>query len=202
MRSELCSELDYYEANPRSFLWVYAMDYFICHEAHGLEVKSSLSRHRQNVVNLVARRFLKWYSVPSICKLAIGELFEEIQRQSQEAQARRDCHLAVFSAHDVTLLPFMVALRKYEGRNVDSLQYSDLWPSYATTRKFYDVFSVVTWLRISKCLAVNIEHLADEQNEMYVRIVKDKEELLPITRASDIQTLWDSKKAGLPVNNL
>lgn len=50
-------------------------------------------------------------------------------------------------------------------------------------------------------MPVNIEHLADENNDMYVRILKDDKELLPITRVTDITTTWDVEKCSLPTSN-
>lgn len=135
IRKDLCAFFDYYDANPELFLWVYAMDYFVCHDSHNLGREESLSKYRNSVVNLVLRRFLKWYGVPSICKLAIGGMFDEIQRQSKAAQGRTDCYLTVFSAHDVTLLPFIVALRTYEDQDIDTLEYDDVWPTYACAGK-------------------------------------------------------------------
>eukprot|EP00511_Aplanochytrium_stocchinoi_P006726 CAMPEP_0204839614 /NCGR_PEP_ID=MMETSP1346-20131115/34914_1 /ASSEMBLY_ACC=CAM_ASM_000771 /TAXON_ID=215587 /ORGANISM="Aplanochytrium stocchinoi, Strain GSBS06" /LENGTH=322 /DNA_ID=CAMNT_0051976485 /DNA_START=113 /DNA_END=1081 /DNA_ORIENTATION=- len=180
IRNSLCAHLPYFREYPGKFLWVYSGDYYVCNESHDHSLHDDLTLHRDRVLNLVAWRYLRWYNNDEIGKLAIGDFADNIRKifDHTSKQDITECppeilnkRFSIFSAHDVTLLPFMVALGAFKNHEAEVLEFDKVWPEYGTI--------------------ISIEHLADDKDERFVRVLRNEEEIFPLTHIENFKFIWE-----------
>mmetsp|Transcript_912 Transcript_912/g.1351 ORF Transcript_912/g.1351 Transcript_912/m.1351 type:complete len:393 (+) Transcript_912:127-1305(+) len=185
IRESICKHLPFYNANPEKFLWVYSGDYYVCHDSHDRELHEELEDYRDNVLNHVAWRFLRWYHNEKVGQLAIGDfasavkyIFEAENGNSIGADVLPESHLMkkffVFSAHDVTLLPFMVSLGIFSNYETGTSDFDKVWPEYGTV--------------------LSIEHLVNERDERFIRVLRNDHEIYPLTHLSELSFLWEGEE--------
>ena len=122
-----CAETREVRAERRAtFLWIRAADVFWTRDAHALALPLEAAIAARTIAHTLWR-FNSWYKDDAILGRAAAPLLERICGQFERARARGDDHadapaLAVYSGHDVTVLPVLHALGVCATK----------WPGYAS----------------------------------------------------------------------
>ena len=108
------------------FLWVRALDFYICRRSHNVDFFiPDLNDEfiEQRVIDHVAWRFHSWYKNNEVRALAVGALSTEISRVLADQQMKG---IYLYSAHDVTLMPLLALLD--EGYLLNESTHANCWP--------------------------------------------------------------------------
>ena len=122
-RTALARHLPHFATD--AFRWIHAADYFMCAEGHSLAVPAELQPYRDTAVTHTLFRFSTLFESAARRALAAGGLLGDILRNMDAAVGQHSAapHFAVFSGHDITVLPLLQCLM---GRRMHE------WPPYAS----------------------------------------------------------------------
>jgi len=165
-RKALTDHIPLYNSFPDKFLWIYSCDYFICRESHNLPILNNLQEHKDHTLNITAKRFLRWYHDPMICKLAAGGLLSKIKQHLTCGSVIKPYLL--YSGHDITVLPLICAIGMWKEKYLLT-SFEECWPGYA---------SIITF-----------ELLVDDtDNNYFIRVLYNN---LQLVAATPIDEFWE-----------
>lgn len=144
VRDRLCEALPCVREGTRGFSWIMAADYFTCRLAHDLPLlEGATESDLLTALEQTEWRFGRFYATPFIRAHAVGPLLSEVLGLFNARALRHSSHrLALFSGHDVTLLPLLRALTGND-------QHS--WPRYAS------------------CLELDLLRHQEQREQLFVR---------------------------------
>eukprot|EP00933_Yihiella_yeosuensis_P034489 TRINITY_DN27977_c0_g1_i1.p1 TRINITY_DN27977_c0_g1~~TRINITY_DN27977_c0_g1_i1.p1 ORF type:complete len:489 (+),score=67.49 TRINITY_DN27977_c0_g1_i1:96-1562(+) len=147
VRKELESKMPLFAASEGrhygSFKWLLATDSLLGYKFHPeLPIPASLQdlcRHTDKAFEHLRWNFSEFYSEPTLLKLACGDILAETVQQMEACRANCNTQtrssseivesateypsVAIYSGHDTTLMPVLVALGLWDG----------LWPPFASS---------------------------------------------------------------------
>mmetsp|Transcript_14893 Transcript_14893/g.28904 ORF Transcript_14893/g.28904 Transcript_14893/m.28904 type:complete len:417 (+) Transcript_14893:1111-2361(+) len=176
-RKNLIAKLPYYAASPERFYWIYASDYFVTREAHGLLIDSELTREdRDSTLNCTNERFMRWYHDEEVSEHAAGSLLRKIREYMHKSvSGDTEKSLICFSGHDITILPVLCALGFRQGC-IENSNFDKDWPPFASTLLFE---------------LLSDDDAANSGNPSnYVRVVYNDEE---IVQPEPLQEFWETR---------